>query len=657
MLQTIGQTLTPSSAVLSPDSTTIAWAVRTHDGAELHLTSLADPTIDQILPPAKPGCLNSNPVWSPDGASITFESACPREGIQIYLWSKKSGDIKQLTHLTGALNDITWSPDGKQIGFLFVENATRTAGALAAMKPWSGIVGEDGLEVQRVATVDVATSTIAQVTPANLHIFEFDWSPDSTRIAFVAAAPPGEHNWWIAELYTQSVLPQHVEVPPSPNANNWANSLIYDPPYAILNPNTIAGPLHGMQIALPRWSPDGKQIAFIGGLMSDQGNTGGDIYLIPSAGGPPKDVTPNRSATPAWFAWLNPTALRIVEHAGGNMHLTDYNLATSADSATINLTLPETLGSGRYVAGISISHDGQIAVIRSSFDNPPEVWAGSPSHLRQITHLNVAIKPLWGKTESIDWTNEGLHIQGWLMYPTHYDPSKKYPLIVFIHGGPSNKTTPRWPTVTYGGVPFSGLGYFVFMPNPRGSYGQGEAFTRANIKDFGYGDMRDILTGVDLVEKRVPIDVTREGITGWSYGGYMTMFAVTQTHRFRAAVAGAGISNYQSYYGQNSIDQWLIPFFGKSVYDDPAVYERSSPITFIKNVKTPTLMVVGDRDGECPTPQSFEFWHALRDLGVKTQLVVYPNEGHAFQDPIHRQDVMERALDWFQKNMPAAPTP
>jgi dipeptidyl aminopeptidase/acylaminoacyl peptidase len=211
---------------------------------------------------------------------------------------------------------------------------------------------------------------------------------------------------------------------------------------------------------------------------------------------------------------------------------------------------------------------------------------------------------------------------------------------------------PRWPGVGYGPVPFSALDYFVLMPNPRGSYGDGENFTQANRKDFGYGDLRDILAGVDAVEKKYPIDDGRVGLTGWSYGGFMTMFAVTQTHRFKAAVAGAGISNWQSYYGENSIDQWMIPFFGASVYDDPAVYAKMSAINFIKNVQTPVLSVVGDRDGECPAPQSFEFWHALRDLGKPTELVVYPNEGHGFVNAEHRRDVLERALGWFEEYMP-----
>jgi dipeptidyl aminopeptidase/acylaminoacyl peptidase len=147
----------------------------------------------------------------------------------------------------------------------------------------------------------------------------------------------------------------------------------------------------------------------------------------------------------------------------------------------------------------------------------------------------------------------------------------------------------------------------------------------------------------------LPADPDRAGITGWSYGGYMTMWALTQTHRFKAAVAGAGLADWLSYYGQNDIDQWMIPFFGASVYDDPAVYAKSSPITYIKNVKTPTLVLVGDRDGECPAPQSFEFWHALKALGVPTQLVVYPDEGHLIQEPEHRRDILRRMAAWFDQ--------
>ena len=222
-------------------------------------------------------------------------------------------------------------------------------------------------------------------------------------------------------------------------------------------------------------------------------------------------------------------------------------------------------------------------------------------------------------------------------------------MIVSVHGGPSAQIGP-----SFGGGGaglWAHLGYFYFQANPRGSFGQGEAFTAANRKDFGYGDLRDILTGIDAAEKKYSIDDKRLGLTGWSYGGFMSMFAITQTHRFRAAVAGAGISNWQSYYGENSIDQWMVPFFGATVYQDPAVYAKSSAINFIKNVTTPELILVGDRDGECPAPQSYEMWHALKALGVKTELVVYPNEGHGFTNPLHTADRTARTVAWFEDNM------
>jgi len=224
-------------------------------------------------------------------------------------------------------------------------------------------------------------------------------------------------------------------------------------------------------------------------------------------------------------------------------------------------------------------------------------------------------------------------------------------MIVEVHGGPGAAVQSEWPHPGDFAIALSGTGYFVFQPNPRGSFGQGEAFTRANFRDFGYGDFRDVLAGVDEALRIAPIDPDRLGLAGWSYGGFMTMWGVTQTNRFKAAMAGAGIANYLSYYGENKIDQWMIPFFGKSVYDDPEIYAKSSPITFIKNVKTPTLVIVGDSDGECPTPQSYEFWHALKTLGVETQLVVYEHEGHHFANPAHQRDRIRRTVAWFDTHL------
>ncbi|HTV08178.1 MAG TPA: S9 family peptidase [Candidatus Aquilonibacter sp.] len=635
----------PGNVALSPDGTTVAYTLRSRAGSSLHLLEVANPTADKTVAiPGDNGCAIADPIWSPDGTTLAFLGACaapnadptvPRQS-QVYLWSKSTGDVHQLTHVTGDINQPAWSPDGKSIAFLFVENATRTAGALDAMKPWAGVIGEDGVEVQRVYAVDSTTGTGGFITPdPNQHVYEFDWSPHSHEIAYIAAPSPGNNNWWVAKLYTKFVVFPGVAS---------ANPL----PRVIFDPNTTKSALRGLQIAVPRYSPDGKRIAFIGGLMSDQGSTGGDLWLVNSDGrGEPTDITPNIDGTPCFEAWINDHELGFVEDRRGHTRLVDWNPDTRKEIIATDLG-EVTVSGGQIKDAVSVSNHG-VAFTESGVNHPPEIWLVDGDKQTQLTHLNDATQHTGPRFESIEWTNEGFHVQGWLTFPKDYDPSKKYPLIVEVHGGPSASAGPRPSTM------WSEQGYFVLAPNPRGSFGQGEKFVQANRKDFGYGDLRDIEKGMDVIEAKYPIDKNREGITGWSYGGFMTMFAVTQTHRFRAAVAGAGLSDWLSYYGENSIDQWMIPFFGASVYDDPAVYAKSSAITYIKNAKTPMLILVGDRDGECPAPQSFEMWHALRDLGVKTELVVYPDEGHGFRNPEHIADRTRREIQWFADNMPPSP--
>ena len=239
-----------------------------------------------------------------------------------------------------------------------------------------------------------------------------------------------------------------------------------------------------------------------------------------------------------------------------------------------------------------------LAAVRESFTTPPEIVIGTPGHFRDLTSVNAGITaPL--EAISVTWTVDGYDESGWLLLPGH--PLGKIPMITIVHGGPAAVAQPEF---TGPGLQSSLLdrGWAVFRPNPRGSFGQGERFTAANIRDFGRGDLRDILAGIDAAERIAPIDEDRLGLTGGSYGGFMTMWAVTQTQRFKAAVAAAGISNWQSYYGENGISAWMIPYFGASVYDDPAIYAQSSPIGFIRNVHTPTFVYVGDHDIECPPP-------------------------------------------------------
>jgi dipeptidyl aminopeptidase/acylaminoacyl peptidase len=650
---------------IAPDGKRLAWIEQDDGGMEIRVAPLGDLKKSQrVTAAAKPEqhCREGEMIWSPDAQALAFFSDCAKAGEQadLYLSRVDGQPARRLTELKGYFEAPAFSPDGSCVAFLYVPGASRAAGAVAAMKPPSGVIGEDGVEIQRVAVVQVAAGEGKQepaapvlATPGNLHIYEFDWSPDSKGLAFVAADPPGENNWWVAKLYTQALDGE---------------------PKAILAPAELAGPLHGLQIALPRWSPDGKVIAFIGGLMSDQGSTGGDVWIISATGGQPVDLTPQRSTSPAWIEWDDDSHLYVSELAGGNCQLVRMKLQGDRVSESVAtsfgspiFSIPGLVDDGQMHLSLSSTSDRSIFVFQvSSYNTAPEIFAartvaplGSQSAdwapIAQISHFNDGVEPAWGQTFSLSWKNDQFNVQGWLMLPVDYDPAKKYPLIVEVHGGPASAALSHWDS-GYGlsAAAFSAQGYFVLLPNPRGSYGQGEAFTQANRKDFGYGDLRDILAGVDSVLAQYPVDPKRVGLTGWSYGGFMTMFAVTQTQRFRAAVAGAGISDWLSYYGENSIDQWMLPYFGASVYDDPAVYAKSSAINYIKQARTPTLVAVGDRDGECPAPQSYEFWHALKGRHVPTQLVVYPHEGHVFVDPAHWHDVMERAVEWFEQYMPPA---
>jgi dipeptidyl aminopeptidase/acylaminoacyl peptidase len=303
-----------------------------------------------------------------------------------------------------------------------------------------------------------------------------------------------------------------------------------------------------------------------------------------------------------------------------------------------------TAGDGRAV----FSADGRfVAAVVQDYEHAPAIYAGPLATVRQITHDNDAA-PALASARSINWKNEGYDVQGWLLAPKVV-PAGKAPMITIVHGGPSSASMPGYLSPNSLNAALLRAGYYVFLPNPRGSYGQGEAFTAANKRDFGGGDLRDILAGIDAVERVAPVDDNRLGLGGCSYGGFMAMWANTQTNRFKGIVAGAGLSNWVSYYGTNGIDQWMLPFFGKSMYEDMKAYEDVSAIYQAKKAKTPTFIYVGERDIEVPPTQSIEWWHALKDRAVPVSLVIYPDAGHCVTAPDQASDVRERAIAWFDR--------
>jgi dipeptidyl aminopeptidase/acylaminoacyl peptidase len=625
-----------TQVAISPDGSQVAWVeptaglgIQPGAGAAIYVQDLKSmDSRPRRIPATRESTTITDGVvaWSPDSKRLAFLSDAESVGqSQLFVADVETGMANKLTSLTGFLADPRWSSDGKTLAILFTENAPRASGPLMAMTPELGVI-ESKIYEQRIATVDAASGDVHQLSPHDMYVYEYDWAPDGKSFTVIAAHGAGDPNWWVAQLYTL-------------NANGEMKS-IYKP---------------HLQIAVPRWSPDGKNVAVIEGLMSDEGSTGGDIVVVPAGGGEARNVTPGIVASPNGIFWSAPDKILFTENIDGDAGISTLDLSSSSRKIVKLWSGPEVITAGPWGADeISLTGDYQnSAVIRSSPQHPPEIWAGPIGEWKQLTHHNDRVHPEWGEIKSLHWMNDGKRVQGWLMYPKDYDPHQRYPMVVVAHGGPAAAARAQWPGSFFNTYELSAHGYFVLEPNPRGSFGEGEKFTQGNVKDFGYGDFRDILAGVDEVVKTLPVDNDRIGITGWSYGGYMTMWAITQTHRFRAAVSGAGLSNWLSYYGENDIDEWMVPYFGATVYDDPKIYAKSSPMDFIKNVKTPTLILVGERDGEVPEPQSREYWHALKTLGVETQFVVYAGEGHAIRQPDHRRDIMERMVGWFDHYLKA----
>jgi dipeptidyl aminopeptidase/acylaminoacyl peptidase len=626
LTEQLGKTVLHGEVALSPDGRHVAWVQSTAaTRSKQTYVSKTSPSGQAVMVkiPTAGERTDFDPAWSPDSKTLAvFSSGGEKEQRQLWMLNANGSSPKKITNLNGYAARPRWSHDGKQIAFLYIQGAGG-GGPLMAAPATTGVI-DTAIHNQRIAVINVNTGALRQVSPENFHIYDYDWSPNDKTFVATAAPGPGDNNWWIAQIYTIDI------------AKGTATS-IYKP---------------SLQVAVPRWSPDGKSMAFIEGLTSDEGFHGGDLVTMSANGRDVMNRTSSRKASVNSFFWQTPDRILLVEYVGGGSAISELSL--SNNSVQTIWKGPEGIHAFGNFPDFSLSSDGKVAAAEfSRYNLPPEVFAGPLGQWRQLTNHNAGLQMTWGKAESIEWTNEGSNIQGWLVPPEKIDPGKKYPMVVLIHGGPSGVTTSEWPA-SFGMsraiiAALSTRGYYVLLPNPRGSYGQGEEFTRANVKDFGHGDLRDSMAGIDAVTKKYPVDPERLGVTGWSYGGFMTMWTVTQTNRFRAAVAGAGIANWLSYYGQNLIDQWMIPFFGASVYDDPAVYEKSSPIRFIKNVKTPTLVIVGERDAECPASQSYEFWHALKTLGVPTKLIIYPGEGHLFIEPKNQADRLEQTVAWFDK--------
>ncbi len=507
-----------------------------------------------------------------------------------------------------------WSADGTRIALLVTIGARKETGATQAGIREVGEIGQTDDE-QRIAIVPATGGALRIVSPADRFVYEYDWLPDGGGFVATTAPGNGDANWWVATIDAIDIATGGMR--------------------RIAQPAT--------QVDFPRVSPDGRSVAFIGGLMSDYGSVGGDVWTVPLAGGVASDITPHFKGSFTSLAWTA-SGLRATALIGSQAVIVPIDPARGA--GTPLWTAAASLSAAD--AKVAFARTGTIATVTQDFDHGPAIVVGPPSAPKQISHDNDGFAPIVA-ARSLTWQSGGSDVQGWLVAPRGaYAPSARAPMITVVHGGPAAATVP---TFIWQG-PLAGLvkaGYWVFFPNPRGSYGQGEAFTVANRRDFGGGDLRDILAGIDAAEAAAPIDDSRLGMMGGSYGGFMSMWANTQTHRFKAIVAAAGLSDWISYYGTNGINAWMIPYFGKSAYDDPQAYWDISAIRTIKQARTPTLITVGERDIEVPPSQSVEYWNGLKAAGVATSLIIYPDEGHGIRAPEHVADARQRTIAWFDR--------
>jgi len=562
-----------------------------------------------------PQCWPGSPAWTPDGKQLTFTVRAPGSHARsIYTVTPDGTHLTKVLSFDGTVIELRYGKGGR-LAMLATEHAAKEVGATQAGVSLVGEVGAVTPE-QRIATVDAGQLTWQ--SPPDLYVYDFDWRPDGNGFVGTAAPGDGDNQWWVAKLYAFA---------------------------GAGNPRLVYAPVDAQQqLAEPRLSPDGKTIAVIAGIMSDFGSTGGDVYLVPFAGGPALNATAGMAASARGIAWNCDGQLLINLLARDQTQIASLSLRAVDRKLHVLWSGQESLDGKQ--AGLSFGcPTGVTATVHESFTRPPEIAVGSIGGWHDLTHVNAGITvPV--EPRSMTWSSDAFTVQGWLLWPQHH--ADKVPLITIVHGGPAAAVTPSFSGPSWIRALLE-HGYALFRPNPRGSFGQGEAFAAANVRDLGYGDLRDIMSGIDAVARAAPIDTHRLGITGASYGGFMTMLAVTQTDRFRAAIAGAGISDWISYYGQNGIDQWMIPYFGATAYDDPYIYARSSPISYIRNTHTPTLVYVGEYDIECPPAQTQEFWHALRTQGVPTTMVVYPGEGHGLRDAAHVADLEHRVLAWFDQ--------
>ncbi|MBA3884838.1 MAG: S9 family peptidase [Acidobacteria bacterium] len=624
----------PGAVALSPDGTRVAYTVSQTNWdenayeTEIFLASTGGGTPVQLTRAKKS---SSAPAWSPDGRWIAFVSD-RTDRRQIYLIAPDGGEARPLTDVEASVGSFAWSPNGSQIALTMTDPVTNAAKERDTRYGAFEIVDEE-YRMTHLHIIDVDPAASAPAKPRRLTVGDFTvgsfaWSPDSASIAFDHRVDPNANNFHTADISVLTV------------ADGTIRKLVTQP-----------GP-----DSRPVWSPDGRQIAFQSAMQSEWFYYSNNrIASIPVAGGAIRSVSDAFDEQPSLIDWA-PSGILFsgLEKTSSRV----YRL----DPATGQFTALNPTGAS--AGGFSFSRDfSAVAFVSSDAQRFPEVHAARTDAMasaRALTAYGDQIKG-WtvGNREMIAWeSTDGEIIEGVLHKPADFQLGRRYPLLVLIHGGPTAISRPV--RVQMGGVypveQWLAKGALVLEPNYRGSAGYGERFRSLNVRNLGVGDAWDVLSGVDHLVADGLVDANRLGVMGWSQGGYISAFLATYERQpFKAISVGAGISNWMTYYVNTDIHPFTRQYLKATPWDDPGIYALTSPMTTIKRAQTPTLIQHGEFDTRVPTPNGYELYQGLQDVGVPVRLIIYKGFGHGLNKPKAARAAMEHNQEWFEQYIFAEP--
>ncbi len=620
-------------AQISPDGTQIAFAV-TRDYSEPGFTtpesSIWCVPFDGTNPPRQltfGSHADHSPRWSPDGQTLAFLSDREKADVyQLYTLPLAGGEASQLTDAKGGVTSFKWSPDGKTLAYIASDAPDEAEEQRLKVRDDAEFIYHD-FKFSRLWVADYPKSGNARViTPAEYQVQDFAWYQEG--YAVLSSKTP-----LLDEMQGWTIL--KVE------ENQSATEL------AQLKFGTYG--LYG--------SKDGNSLAWINSGCAAQ-DSAIELWVI-HQGTAPQLVTQDYAGGMFWAGW-RPDGDSLFVIAVDGTHTRLGQISLSGNGEVEDIALPMNIAEpGSWKFQISISGDGQrLGCVLEDGTHPTAIWGVTlGGQAKQLSFFNSHLESIaLGNTETIRWqAADGREIEGVLIYPSGYEPGKRYPLIADIHGGPTWYWLERFMASWHDwGQWLAANGYAVLLPNPRGSAGRGREFAWCNQQNWGWGDFGDVLSGVDLLVERGIADPDRLGIGGWSYGGFMTAWAIGHTGRFKAAVVGAGVTNLLSFQASD-ISNWLpTQQILTNPYTDPSVYLRSSPINYIADVTTPTLIIHGAADERVRLGQGRELFHGLRMLKKPVEMVVYPREPHILGELHHQRDMLQRMVNWFDHYLKSA---